>query len=55
MHLASRKGPLFTKNTPCFPLFYKKTPPPFIIHFFTKNTPISFFAYGPVMPLTAGA
>jgi len=36
MHPALKKGPLFTKNTPHFPLF------------FTKHTPhISFPAYGP--------
>ena len=27
MHPALRKGPLFTKSTPIFYFFYKKTPP----------------------------
>ena len=55
MHLASRKGPLFTKTPHVFHFFTKKHPPPSFSTFFTKNTPISFLAYGPVMPLTAGA
>ena len=41
MHSALRKGPLFYKNTPS------------IFHFFTKNTPISFPAYGPASVCTS--
>ena len=37
MHPALRKGPLFTKKLPPFSTFY------------TKNTPISFPAYGPAL------
>ena len=49
MHPALRKGPLFYTKHPPFPTFFtKKTP---CIFHFTKNTPpISFPAYGPVIP-----
>jgi len=49
MYQARRQGVRWMrtqKNTPHFPLFLTKTPP--ISTSFTKNTPISFPAYGPV-------